>query len=317
MKNWKPKLTANMAIISLFFLLAGCSKSVINIYDEDETDGITGHPGKGNALVTFNASVENRNVTRAITLMKSGIKSQVYAYLAVSTPTGTEQLYTQGSYITASPGMLMGADNYKMYLPNNTYNFCAVSENSPSFPPMFSNGESEPLSNGIDYLWWRSWQQDVISTQIHIPITFQHVATQVVIEVEAGEGVELNELLSATITPSLSGATMKLTTGTIEPATSYDLPENMGINGFKAQYIMLPLQTTIPMEATLKVMINGEADARTYQTEIKVPNGALKAGDSYVFMAIIEGNRVSFPLVTIKDWTEVDETGNPLYPMEK
>ena len=45
--------------------------------------------------------------------------------------------------------------------------------------------------------------------------------------------------------------------------------------------------------------------------------GKLAGGFSYVFSAIIDGNSVSFPNVSIKDWTEVDESGNPLYPTQK
>lgn len=317
MKVPKPNLSKAIAFMSLFILLSGCAKSTINIYDDDEGERIPGHPGRGNTLVTFNASIESRNVTRAMTPMKSGIKSHVYAYLPVASASSQETLYAQGIYVTSSPGVLAGSDGYKMFLPNDTYNFYAVSDNFSTIPPTFSNGQSEPLFNGIDYLWWESPQQDVTSSQINIPIVFQHAGTQVVIEVEAAQGLVLKQLLSATITPPEPGATMQLATGVIAPATTYGRPDKMGINNFTAQHIMLPLKVTTPMQLTLEVTMNSETASRTYNAEVPVPDGELKAGNSYVFKAVIDDNTVSFPTVSIKDWTDVDETGKPLYPTQK
>ena len=59
-----------------------------------------------------------------------------------------------------------------MFLSNGTYNFYAVSDNFSTIPPTFTSGVSEPLLNGIDYLWWSAIQQDVNSSQINIPIVY-------------------------------------------------------------------------------------------------------------------------------------------------
>ena len=123
-----------------------------------------------------------------------------------------------------------------------------------------------------------------------------------------------NQRSNATITPPEPGASMDLATGTIPPATTFDRPDKMGINGFLAQYIMLPLETSEPMSLTLEVMANGESASRIYTVDVPVPDGTLKAGNSYLFSAIIDGNTVTFSSVNVKNWTEVDETGNPLYP---
>ncbi|MGG6494621.1 UNVERIFIED_CONTAM: fimbrillin family protein, partial [Bacteroidetes bacterium 56_B9] len=73
---------------------------------------------------------------------------------------------------------------------------------------------------------------------------------------------------------------------------------------------------TNPMSLTLQILADGETTPRTYTVGIPIP-GKLAGGFSYVFSAIIDGNSVSFPNVSIKDWTEVDESGNPLYPTQK
>lgn len=317
MKTSQPKLIQSILILSIFLFAAGCSKSTINIYDGGQESGTSGQAEKGHTLVTFNASIESRNVTRAMSPMKSGIKSHIYAYLPAASTTGQETLAAQGIYVTSSLGVLSGADDYKMYLPNGIYNFYSVSDNFSTFPPTFSNGESEPLFNGIDYLWWKSPRQDITSSQINIPIVFQHACTQVVINVAGGSGVTVNKLVSATITPPAPEATMNIFTGIIPPATTYGRPDKMGIKGLTAQYIMLPLKTDTPMQLTLELNINNETDSRTFTTGIPVPDGELKAGDSYVFSAIVDGNTISFPQVSVKDWTEVDESGNPLYPSQK
>ena len=116
------------------------------------------------------------------------------------------------------------------------------------------------------------------------------------------------------ITPPVVGATMDLGTGVITPATAFGKADKMGINGLTAQYIMLPIRHTAPMTLTLEISADNENSTRTYTTQIPLPDGELKAGNSYLFKAVINGNSVT--LASVKDWTDVDETGKPLYPTQ-
>lgn len=308
-----------IAFFCVLLLFTGCSKNTILL----ELGGDTNQPGNGNSpegntLVTFRASVEGQNfLTRAMSPMDKGIQNQVFAFQPAVGSVASGAPFAEGLYITSAPGVLMGNNGYKMYLTNGIYNFYAVSDNFSTIPPRFTNGKSEPLFNGIDYLWWHNSEQDILSSKVEIPIIYLHAATQVVFDVSEGEGIKLNKLLSALITPPMPGASMDLATGAIPPASTYDRADKMGINGFLAQYIMLPLTTSNPMTLTLEVMANNESKSRTYSVQVPVPDGALKAGNSYVFNAVIDGNTISFPSVSIKDWTKVDETGNPLYPTQK
>lgn len=315
--NYAKKTLAATAVCGLL-LSAGCSKNTINLHFGD-TDGPGGNSiPEGSTLVTFQASVENRNfLTRAMSPMEKGIQNRLFAYKYPVANLANARPMAEGLYITSSPGILIGSDGYKMYLQNGIYDFYAVSDNFSTIPPTFTNGESEPLFNGIDYLWWHSPEHDVNSTQINVPIIYLHTATQVVFQVTAGSGLSLDKLVSATITPAEPGASMNIATGTIPPATTYGKADKMGINGFLAQYIMLPLQTSAPMTLTLELLINGETTSRTYEVQVPVPNGELKAGNSYLFLAVIDENSVTFPSVSIKNWTEVDEEGNPLYPIQE
>lgn len=217
-----------ITFLSIFLLLGACAKNSIVYEYNGEDNQTSGNSEQGNnTLVTFYASIESRNMTRAMSPMKKGIQNRLFAYTQSGNSTS---LSAQGLYITSSPGILSGNNDYKMYLSNGIYNFYAVSDNFSTIPPTFSGGESEPLFNGIDYLWWKASQQDVTSSQINIPIVYQHAATQVVIKVSAGENIELNQLVAATITPPNTGASMNLFTGIIPPTSIYGKPDKMGIN---------------------------------------------------------------------------------------
>lgn len=314
--NMKIKTLAFITVCTALFF-SGCSKNSIDI-------NLGGIPETGNdpdasngsqTLITFSATIEGRNMTRAMSPMAKGIESQLYAFESTK-GTSLGNPTAEGRYVTIAPGLLTGVDGYKMFLGNGIYNFYAVSENNSENVPSFAAGKSEVLENGIDYLWWKGGSQDVSSSQVTIPIVYLHVATQVVFEVSAGAALKLDKLVSATITPSKAAQSMYLNTGEIPPTDLYDPAVAMGINGFTAQYIMLPLQTDLPMKLTLEVMVNGETNSRTYDVDVPVPSGELKAGDSYLFSALIDENRVSFPVVSVKAWTEVDETGKPLYPSQ-
>ena len=160
-----------------------------------------------------------------------------------------------------------------------------------------------------------SGNYDVTGAQVTVPIILNHSATQVTFEIDHGEGMYVQDIASATITVPVPGAQMDLSTGVIPPATEYDsTPASMGINGLKLQYTMLPLKTDTPMKLTIGIHANGEPDVKTYEVDVPVPDGALEAGNSYRFRAVINADDVTFAQVGVTDWVDVDETGNPLYP---
>lgn len=300
-------------LISIVLLFAGCAKNETIIYgwpdsgDEDNDNS----PNTENPLITFSATLENRAVTRAMSPMPKGIISQVYAFK--TTDSRLKEPAADGLYTTASVGMLTGVKGYKMYLSNGAYNMYALSSNSSAAPPAVNNGETTPLQNGVDYLWWENTQQDILTSQVHIPIVFQHVSAQIVLDLSAGTGITLDSLVSATILPPIPGALLHLQFGVIDAATEYDTaPFEMGINKFLAQAIILPLIIDTPMALTLEILVNGETTPRSYVGNIPIP-GKFAGGFSYVYSVVIDDNAVSFSDVNIKNWTEVDETGKPIY----
>ena len=82
----KFRITKYLAVSALAMLLLGaCSKNniYINYPDEENNGGSSGsgnddnngNPAKENALITFSASVEGRNITRAMSPMGKGLQS--------------------------------------------------------------------------------------------------------------------------------------------------------------------------------------------------------------------------------------------------
>ena len=159
----KFRITRCLAVSALAMLLLGaCSKNniYIDLADPNEENGNghpsgndsgndNGNPSKEGTLVTFSASVEGRNITRAMSPMGKGLQSWLCAYLSNTSNIITGDPIAEGTYITSSPGVLAGNNGYKMYLSNNIYNFYAVSCNSKNPAPTFTNGISAPLSNGV------------------------------------------------------------------------------------------------------------------------------------------------------------------------
>lgn len=310
-----------------FIVISGCTKVYVlqNTGDGTENTGSQDGagsqdtsqptPGLGNNLVNFHASVESLDMTKAMSPLASGTRVTIYAYHGSTDETSSTSAVARGTYISQTAGTLSGDSGYKMMLSNGNFDFYAFSVNSSDMPPVFSNGMSPQLQNGVDYLWWNVDNYDVTGSQVTVPIVLNHSATQVTFEIDSGDGIYVQDIASATISVSKPGAQMDLTTGVIPPATEYDqTPASMGINGLKLQYIMLPLETDQPMRLTMNVHANGEPDIKTYNVDVPVPDGALEGGKSYLFRAVINGDNVTFPQVGVADWVEVDETGNPLYP---
>ncbi|MEG2614591.1 MAG: fimbrillin family protein, partial [Alistipes sp.] len=263
------------ALALLLLLTSGCTETTICIdrgTTTPETPSTPDLPAGKTSLVTFHAAVESRNMTRAVSPVRKNIQAQIFAFSGA-----TDDLpVAQGAYLSPSPGMLQGLGGYKMYLPNETYNFYAVSDHTSYPAPRFTAGLSEPLFNQTDYLWWGARQQDVASDQTAIPIVFMHSATQVIFELAAGEGVTIDRLALAHIYPPIEGAQMELATGVIPATDRYTSAiKKMSISGLQAQYTMLPVASAQPLAVSFDVLINGEATPRTYQVTVPLPDDAL------------------------------------------
>lgn len=307
-------------------LSEGCSKTTITIENYETSSGSSGNDGGDSDtttdgtdnttnLVAFHATLESLNMTRSMSPISTNTLVTIYAFHGETDNATSTAPMARGNYVAQQAGMLTGVSDYKMYLSNGSFDFYAVSANSSERFPTISNGISSGLQNGVDYLWWGCANYEINGSQVTVPIVFNHAATQIVVVLSAGEGVALQQIASATITPPQTGSTLDLTSGAITPATGYgSTPASMGVNGLKAQYTMLPLQTDTPMTLTLMLNINYDPTPRQYSVSIPVPEGGFQGGNSYLYQAIVDANTVTFPSVDVNDWHTVDESGNPLSP---
>ena len=95
---------ANALTFSTMFLLllAGCNKNTIIFEDGTTPNGSSGNEDPGNStLVTFNASVEGRNLLRSMSPMNKGIQSRVYVFDSSAGTKGSPE--ASGLYITSTP----------------------------------------------------------------------------------------------------------------------------------------------------------------------------------------------------------------------
>lgn len=306
------------SLLSMMVILgSACSKNSNTIILGSDPDIINpGKPDYTEALVQFRANVESSGFTKSVSVYPANKYATVFAYGANANSLATP--LNRIIYKSQQAGDLTPAiDNRQMYLPNGNYNLFAVSTlSSQNINPTFTNGKSSStLSNGVDYLWWGENNTSIAASKVTVPITFSHSCTQIVFKINSGNGIAIDKMIKATITPSsTTNASMSLSNGVITPATTLSTPTAMGVNSLVAQYIMLPLNYTGNLTATFSLFINLEPVSRNYSVNVPVPEQGYEAGKSYLYSAVINGNEIVFNPVSIIDWIPVDETGVPLYP---
>lgn len=306
-------------LISVF--LTACAKNINNIYiveqecphQKDTTNTGEGH--KRRSALLFNASIESINNTKSLSAMRKNEIAEILVFR--NNPQQLSDPYKVVDYKTITAGVLSPIGKDTLYLPGGVYSLYSLSNNSAEYPPKSVNGITEPLKSGVDYLWWKAENFQIEAPVVVVPVFYVHSATQIVIQLKAGNGVRLNKLLSTKIYPSANGAQMNLLNGIIPQTDKYAKePVEMGVSDFVAQYTMLPLKTDEPMTAYFTVLINDELKERTFKVEIKLPAKGLETGHSYLFEALINANTIQFTDVNVIDWIIVDQTGKPLYPSQ-
>ncbi len=95
-----------------------------------------GNPSKeGITLVTFSASVEGRNITRAMSPMGKGLQSWLCAYLSNTSNIITEILLPKVHTSPPPPAYWQATTDIKCILATTFYNFYAVFPAIPRIPP--------------------------------------------------------------------------------------------------------------------------------------------------------------------------------------
>ena len=181
-----------LPIAAIVLMFGSCSESTITIdcngsaASPSVSDDNSAADTVADNLVKFHATLESLNMTRSMSPLAANTRVTIFAYHGQTDNATSTAPMARGSYVAQQAGMLSGVSNYNMYLSNGLFDFYAVSANSTDRPPVFTNGVSSALQNGVDYLWWGCANYEINSPQVSVPIVFNHSATQVVFEIAAG-----------------------------------------------------------------------------------------------------------------------------------
>ncbi|MEG0992512.1 MAG: fimbrillin family protein [Bacteroidales bacterium] len=299
-------------VLSIFY---SCSKDTIYIYPDSDSNKDNANTNDKTYPVSFSAVMLSLNLTKSMFTFPQGRYATVFVYNQGQTPSDVP--IESANYTTKSSGILSPlAAN--IFLTNGEYDFYSVATNSTTNrTPTFSKGTSSALSNGVDYLWWKTPKYAISGTAANIDIVYTHSCSQIVIQVTGGNGITINSIDSAKITPPVTTGTMDLGTGQIPSATSLSTNYlKMGVAQNTCQATLLPLKTSDQMSVVLYIKVNNETTPRTYAVSVPVPGDVLVAGDSYLFKAIVNATTITFPSVSVIGWVVVNEQGEPLYPGE-
>ncbi len=308
--------------VSMFILCCALMSSCVKNYYYD-CDGNGTDTGGGTTGVeypvrfTANVNQESDAILRAAsaTPLQANRYVTVYSFLYKE-----DYLQELTDYQTLKSGILSPVTGKGLYLVEGNYEFYALSiGNKNIYPPTvfdYHTGTVGELQNGIDYLA-DVIQLEKITQPTNIALTFNHMASQVMVIVESGSStLTIDSIADATISaPLASTSEIYLFTGTISPSKSLaDSPITMAVNDSLCQQILLPLNYDGTLTMKFSAYINGRNVPRNFTVDVPLVNNQLKGGSSYKYKVLLDDYNANIATATVNPWTEVDETGKPLTP---
>lgn len=223
------------------------------------------------------------------------------------------------NYFTETEGVLSPARNIPLSLLPGMYDFYAYAIGNGASPLPAVETETgiiADITNGVDYLC-SSLTNETISGPASYNLLFNHVCTQVIVNVAASEAtLVVDSIQSASIQqPKATSTFFSLYSGKVISTSvmaADSLP--MNVNKLSCNQIMVPVTKTDSLAMRFSVFLNGELNSRSYALKVPLPNGQLLGGSSYTFRVNIAEETVLFVDASVNDWTEVDETGRPITP---
>ncbi|MGL5787132.1 MAG: fimbrillin family protein [Bacteroidales bacterium] len=261
--------------------------------------------------IIFNASIHELALKGyASNPINQGVKATFYAFKS-----GTETLAAQGNYLADKSGQMTGINNYIMYLLPGSYDFYGISQNDTTLFQLLTNWQSSELQNGIDYLWAHTASKSITESSTFLAITFDHIAANLVFELESGNHVSINTLDSILIQTPVENIKLNLLDAELPQSgqlSSEFTP--MIISGLMGNYYILPVNTTTPLETLFYLKINGETKETAYNLKIHLPEGGYVSGKSYNYKLSITESEIIIKAFTVSDWIVNDFTDKPIYP---
>ncbi|MGL5729502.1 MAG: fimbrillin family protein [Bacteroidales bacterium] len=313
------RLKTYIALLLTITFFMGCSKNTNLIYIGNPNDSISGNnSGIKKSYLTFSGYIESINSnTKTLSIMPINELATIFVFNNGQDPNHSVPSETC-TCLSHKHGLLEPLSNKdSVYLSKGEYEFYSISNLSGETPPTFTHGVSEPLKNGIDYAWAKHPDFEVTNTYTNVPLTYTHSATQIAIKLNVEKGITLDSIISTSFHPTKEGARMHLIDGYIEPAQEFsDKVSDFILSKNLALATVLPVKTNQPLSVTYTLLINNDLTKREFNINIALPNGELKAGNSYLFEVTLNADLISFSNVNIIEWIDVDKTGQPLYPSQ-
>lgn len=251
------------------------------------------------------------NYARSLNPFPSNCMAEVYAYNNKAPNT----LYRSELYYSATSGTLTPTLTTMNVVAGN-YDFYAISCKNSNLPPVFVNGVTSDLNNGVDYLWCHITNQNVVSSSTNVPITFTHSCSQVVINLKPAVATDsIVSVVSAYIECSSdTGNTWTFNTGKITPSTSLaNGKAPMQINGTQISLIMLPLNYNGALQLYVEVLYKGKNTPQNITMGLPVPSGGFVGGSSYVYLAELYSDAGELDPVLVAPWTYINNDSKPIY----
>ena len=178
MSRIKNKQTALLSILPLLVgilvtILYGCVDNKYIVDDQRATN-----LSNTKYIVYFLPRIESNISTRTLTPFPQYCKAQIFAFSS----DGNQQSIISPVYRSQEAGTL-SPTNTPMTLIDGEYDFYAISVKEDSLPPSFKDNVASDLYNNKDYLWCVVSNQTIDQNAITIPITFNHVATQIIVNI--------------------------------------------------------------------------------------------------------------------------------------
>ncbi len=304
MSRIKNKQTALLSILPLLVgilvtILYGCVDNKYIVDDQRATN-----LSNTKYIVYFLPRIESNISTRTLTPFPQYCKAQIFAFSS----DGNQQSIISPVYRSQEAGTL-SPTNTPMTLIDGEYDFYAISVKEDSLPPSFKDNVASDLYNNKDYLWCVVSNQTIDQNAITIPITFNHVATQIIVNIINKDSINpASQIVYATYSPPVisDSVTWSLLTGVIVPATSVSsIQDSMSIDSFTTSCVMIPLSAKADSLSYQSYIQQENGEYQLCQVNIPVPEDGYEAGHSYEYDMIFDADSLMLGYVRVAAWNEV------------
>ena len=291
MSDMKQNLLSCTCAAALLLALAACTNDDENLNDDS-------------VAAVINAEISDAVATRASGTAwaerdEIGISESRFGYRWESgkfTPTGTIIFFQDDDPTTFSAYYPYDADGGTLTATTDA----TAQQNQPAIDFLYATGATASTHNPeVNFT-------NNLSTG-GTDCSFHHCMSQITLTFEAGSGVDFNTIkpTSYTLSGLVLAGSFETTTGTAktdENAQTTDL--TMELDGALTSSVILFPQSTTSIELSVNY------NSQSYTAMLDIPDGALKAGNNYVWTITVRNKDLSVESAEITAWNKVEDSVN-------